>query len=62
MIFQIQNSEPKILVFDESTNSLDSDTKNSILQFIKDLKGKITIISISHEMRDLSDCDRIFKI
>lgn len=39
---------PEILVLDEATNSLDSVTESEILETLKGLKGKITIIVITH--------------
>ena len=50
-------NDPKILVLDEATSSLDSDTENKILECFKKLKGKITIISIAHKESSLSFCD-----
>ena len=42
-------NQPKILILDESTNSLDLETENSLLREIEELKNKITIILITHE-------------
>lgn len=54
---------PKILILDESTNALDENTENEILQDILKLKkNNITLFSISHEEKSLSICDNIFEI
>ena len=54
---------PKILILDESTNALDENTENEILQDILKLKkNNITLFSISHEEKSLSICDDIFEI
>jgi len=55
-------NDPQILILDESTSSLDHKTKNEFLKQIKVLKGKKTIISISHDESSLLDCDRKLRI
>lgn len=51
-----------ILIFDESTNSLDSENTKQILNTIKSLKKIKTIIFISHNLDLLENCDKIFKL
>lgn len=55
-----RNSE--ILVFDEPTSSLDSETESEIMETIYNLKGEKTIIIISHKVSILDKCDRIIKL
>ena len=51
-----------ILILDESTNSLDSDTTNRALERIfKDYSLK-TIIMISHDLNSLKICDKIYSL
>ena len=52
----------QILIFDESFNSLDIDTKSIILEEIKNLSKLKTIIIISHNVNDLKDCDKIINL
>ena len=47
---------------DEATSSLDIKTENYIAEQIKELKGKLTIIIISHQNNILKYCDKIYKI
>lgn len=54
--------DPEILVFDESTSSLDPKTESEILETLKPLKGKKTFIIIAHRKTALKDCDFIYKI
>ena len=54
--------KPKILILDESTSSLDSETEESILKIIEKLKNNLTIILISHRQNPLKICDKIYKI
>lgn len=53
-------NDPKILLLDEATNSLDAHSQKKILEAIK--RRNITRIVISHRMELLDDCDRIYKI
>jgi len=52
----------QILIFDESFNSLDDETKKIILDEIKKLSETKTIIIISHNVNDLKDCDKIIDL
>lgn len=53
---------PKILVFDESTSSLDDKTEKAIIKTIDSLKGKITIIMIAHRLSTLKSCDNLYEL
>ena len=55
-------NNPKLLILDESTSALDISTENEILESIKKLKGKITLILISHRPNTLKVCDKIYNI
>ena len=51
--------KPKFLILDESTNSLDSETQNSIIGNLKKVKNEMTIIIISHDFNVIKECDHI---
>ena len=53
---------PEILIFDESTSSLDLETEKKILKEIYSFKKKKTIFIISHKNKTLENCDYILKI
>lgn len=55
-------NNPKLLILDESTSALDIHTENEILESIMKLKGKITVIIISHRQNTLKYCNKIFQI
>ena len=53
---------PEILILDEITSSLDSNTEEQILNVIKNLKNEITIILITHKTSAMVICDEIFEV
>ncbi len=52
----------KILVLDEATSSLDNKTEDIIIESLKAIKGKVTVLFISHRYRTLKICDKIIEI
>ena len=54
--------EPKLLILDESTNSLDSETESKFINDILLLKNKICLIFISHDKELLSSCNKVYKL
>jgi ABC-type multidrug transport system fused ATPase/permease subunit len=53
---------PEILLLDEATSSLDKKTEDKILNTLKNLKKKFTIILISHHDNPLRIVDNIFEL
>ena len=51
-----------ILVMDEATSSLDDETEREIVDEIKYLKGKKTLIIIAHRHTTVQHCDRIYRL
>ncbi len=54
--------DAEILIFDEFTNFLDANNEQKIINEVSMLKGKKTIVMISHKISTLSKCDKIFKL
>jgi len=54
--------ERNVLILDEATSSLDYETELKIVDEIKFLKGKTTLIVIAHRLSTLKHCDKIYKI
>jgi len=52
--------DPQVLVFDEATSALDVPTERDIRGTISRLGGERTIVTITHRMGSLADCDKIF--
>ena len=50
---------PKLLILDESTASLDALTEEKISNVIASLKGKCTVIAIAHRLGTLKQCNRL---
>ena len=61
-IARVLYSQKPIILFDESTSSLDINNEKEIIEVIKNLKQKKTIIFISHDIKLLKNCDKIYEI
>jgi ABC-type bacteriocin/lantibiotic exporter with double-glycine peptidase domain len=48
---------PRVLVLDEPTSALDGRSESLIRQTLAELRGKVTIIVISHRLGLVEDCD-----
>ena len=47
-------------IFDEATSNIDKESEADIIEIIKSLVGKKTIILISHRLGNVLDCDKIY--
>ncbi len=54
--------KPKILILDEATSALDSESESKFQLELDNLKGKMTIIVVSHRLCTIKDCDQIVVI
>ena len=54
--------KPKILILDEATSALDSESESKFQKELENLKGKMTIIVVSHRLSTIKDCDQIVVI
>jgi ABC-type multidrug transport system fused ATPase/permease subunit len=55
-------NEPKILIFDEATSSLDENNEQKIMDEVFNLKDKRTIIIVTHRYQTVKKCDQIFML
>ena len=53
---------PQVLILDEATSALDEKTEDGILEELRLMKGKVTMILVAHRHSTLQFCDRIYKI
>ncbi len=51
---------PELLILDEATSSLDSDSERYIHESLQKLKGELTIVLIAHRISSIRHADQIF--
>ena len=52
--------EPALLVLDEATSNVDAENERRILQAIAGLRGRVTILVITHRLATVKDADTIY--
>jgi ATP-binding cassette subfamily C protein len=53
---------PKLLVLDEATASLDPDAEAALWAMVQELRGRATIVAISHRPALLEVADRVYRL
>lgn len=53
---------PQVLILDESTNSLDSQTESNLLKTFENLSKYLSIIFVTHKMNNLDKCSKIYSL
>lgn len=61
-IARVLARDPKILILDEATSSLDNESERVIQEVVFGLKGKVTILVIAHRLKTVMGCDRILVV
>lgn len=51
-----------VLVMDEATSALDHETESEIVEEIRQLKGRKTLIVIAHRLSTVRHCERIYRL
>jgi len=51
-----------VIVLDEATSALDNDTEESLMNALKALDRKITVLMIAHRLTTLKDCDMLVEL
>ena len=54
--------QPKILIMDEATSSLDQNTEKKVINSLKKIKENHTIVMIAHRLSTLENCDKVYLI
>jgi ABC-type bacteriocin/lantibiotic exporter with double-glycine peptidase domain len=50
---------PKVLILDEATSALDNKTEKTIMDAVKNLSKRITVILVAHRLNAVKSCDII---
>jgi ATP-binding cassette subfamily C protein len=53
-------ADPMVLVMDEATSALDTATEAAVTDAIRNLRGKVTIITVAHRLSTVRESDVIF--
>ena len=54
--------QPKLLILDEATSALDPDSEAAICETLENLRGRITILAISHQTGLAAVADRVLRL
>jgi ATP-binding cassette subfamily C protein len=55
-------NKPDVLILDEVTSALDPETERDIIRNIRALRGRMTVISITHRPAFLEVADRVYEL
>jgi len=55
-------NKSEVLLLDESTSALDSETEKAVIEEILTLRNEKTIIAIAHRVSTLKECNKIFRM
>ena len=50
---------PSLLLLDEATSSLDIATEAKLIEALRNLSGKLTIVTVAHRLSALAGCDKL---
>jgi ABC-type multidrug transport system fused ATPase/permease subunit len=54
--------QPSVLVLDEATSSLDTETEHGVMQAVQALQGDKTVIIVAHRLSTVEYCDRLYRL
>lgn len=54
--------DPAVLVLDEATSSLDTETERDVMETVRALQGNKTVIIVAHRLSTVDQCDIIFRL
>ena len=54
--------DPQILVLDEATSSLDTETERSVMEAVHALHGRKTVLIVAHRLSTVQNCDYIYRL
>ncbi len=53
---------PSVLVLDEATSSLDTETEHEVMKAVQALQGDKTVIIVAHRLSTVEYCDRLYRL
>ncbi|TXI95627.1 MAG: ABC transporter ATP-binding protein [Burkholderiaceae bacterium] len=53
--------DPSVLVLDEATSSLDTDTESGVMDAVRLLKGEKTLVIVAHRLSTVENCDYLYR-
>jgi ABC-type multidrug transport system fused ATPase/permease subunit len=53
---------PSVLVLDEATSSLDTETEHGVMKAVQALQGDKTVIIVAHRLSTVEYCDRLYRL
>ena len=54
--------KPKVLIFDEATSALDAETAEGFAVTVNQLKGKVTMLFITHAVPQALGTDKVLRL
>ncbi len=54
--------DPEVLIFDEATSALDQETEQAVMEAIRSLAHRKTLLIISHRPATLAGCDVVYEV
>lgn len=54
--------DPAVLVLDEATSSLDTETERCVMQAVRALQCAKTILILAHRFSTVEHCDRMYRL
>jgi ABC-type multidrug transport system fused ATPase/permease subunit len=54
--------DPAVLVLDEATSALDTATEHEVMQAVRELHGRKTVLIVAHRLSTVEHCDKIYKL
>lgn len=52
--------EPRLLILDEATSDLDSESEKGIKESVDDLRGSTTVVMIAHRLSTIKEADHVY--
>jgi ATP-binding cassette subfamily C protein len=53
---------PRLLILDEATSNLDQESQTAVIDTVRHLKGKLTILAVAHQERLIQAADHILRL